>query len=227
MNAAAGTIPPPSQTPKRPWVVAVVGGVASGKSLVRQILGAWGAAEIDADKIAHEVLDDARVAEEIAHTLGRDVVTAEGTVDRSALARLVFGDSLEAQTGRRKLEAIVHPRVRDRIREELARVTQENVPVVVLDVPLLLEVGWRDLADEVLFVAAPDEVRRARATSRGWREAEWRQREKAQWPVERKRAAADVVLDNGGSPVHLRKQLAQWWQEKTGRGPLRQASVPP
>ncbi len=227
MNDAAGTTPPPNQRRKRPWIVAVVGGVASGKSLVRQILAEWGAAAVDADQIAHEVLREPGVADQIVRALGEDVRTQGGTVDRSALARLVFGDSPEALSRRRKLEAIIHPRVRDRIREELARAAQEDVPVVVLDVPLLLEVGWRDLADEVLFVEAPQEVRRARATSRGWSDEEWRRREGAQWPVERKRAASDVVMDNGGSPAHLRKQLAQWWQEKTGGGPLRQASVPP
>ncbi len=226
MNDAAQATSP-TQPRKRPWIVAVVGGIASGKSLVRQILTEWGAAAVDADQIAQEVLDEPGAAEEIARVLGRDIVTPEGTIDRSALARLVFGDSLEAQTRRRQLEAIVHPRVRDRIREELARARQANVPVVVLDVPLLLEVGWRSLADEVLFVDAPEEVRQSRATSRGWSDEEWRQREDAQWPIERKRAIADVVLDNGGSPADLRKQLAQWWQEKTGGGPLRQASVPP
>ncbi|HHK41054.1 MAG TPA: dephospho-CoA kinase [Planctomycetaceae bacterium] len=227
MNDAAGTTPPPTQTRKRPWIVAVVGGVASGKSLVRQILGEWGAAAIDADQIAHEVLREPGVADQIARTVDRAVMGPDGTVDRSALARLVFGDSPEARSRRRKLEAIIHPRVRDRIRQELAGATHANVPVVVLDIPLLLEVGWRDLADEVLFVEAPEEVRRARATLRGWSDEEWRQREKAQWPAERKRASADVVVDNGGSPADLRKQLAQWWQEKTGGGPLRQASVPP
>ncbi len=227
MNDAAGTTPPPSQTLKRPWIVAVVGGVASGKSLVRQILAEWGAVAIDADQIAHEVLDEAGIADQIARAVGRAVMGPDGTVDRSTLARLVFGDSPEARSRRRQLEAIIHPRVRDRIRQELARATQEDAPVVVLDVPLLLEVGWRDLADEVLFVEAPEEVRRRRATLRGWSDAEWRQREGAQWPIERKRAASDVVMDNGGSPADLRKQLAQWWQEKTGGGPLRQASVPP
>lgn len=212
---------------RRPLVVAVIGGVASGKSLATRLLGQWGARTIDADRMARQVLDDPAIARRLRDCFGPAVVDSRGVVDRKRLAELVFGDSPEAVGNRRKLESLVHPRVRQRIAEELERAADSGESLIVLDVPLLLEVGWKDLADELLFIDAADSVRRRRAEARGWSADQWHKREASQWPVDRKKRVADAILDNSGSECDFERRLRKWWEKKTAIPPLRGPSDPP
>ncbi len=212
---------------RRPWVVAVIGGVASGKSLATRFLGQWGARTIDADRMAQQVLDEPAIVGQLRDCFGPTVVDSRGVVDRKRLAELVFGDSPEAVSNRRKLESLVHPRVRQRIAEEFEQAADSGESLVVLDVPLLLEVGWKDLADELLFIDAADSVRRRRAEARGWSADQWQKREASQWPLDRKKRAADVILDNSGSEYDFERRLREWWEKKTAITPLRGPSNPP
>ena len=183
--------PPPATGLGRARVLGVVGGVGSGKSAVaRLVAGAWGADLIDGDAAGHETLARPEVAAEVAAEFG-DVLDASGAVDRRKLGPIAFADAAAMA----RLEAILHPRMRRRFEADIAAAGAAGRPVV-FDAAVLLEAGWRDLCDSVAFVDAPDDVRRSRAVGRGWSEERWRSAEASQWPVARKRAAADVTLDN-------------------------------
>jgi len=162
-----------------PWkhgaipVIGLIGGVGSGKSAVAAILAARGGVVIDADRVGHELLTVPAVRDQIVARFGDKVldrrVSAVGSgsrIDRSALGEIVFADPER----RRELEAIVHPRMRDRFRSEIERLTRlGDAGVIVLDAAILLEAGWDDLCDHVVFVDAPRSVRRRRvAEQRGW-----------------------------------------------------------
>ena len=132
-------------------------------------------------------------------------------ISRAALGRVVFGSDVAAEAARRDLEAIVHPEIRsllERTIRELRR--QANVEAIVLDAAVLLEAGWNDLCDVVVFIDTPQADRIARVQAeRGWSAAELAKREASQWPLPRKRAAADAVLDNSNDVDHAARQLEQ------------------
>jgi dephospho-CoA kinase len=195
--------------------IGLVGGVASGKSLVAQMLVELGAGLLDADRAGHAVLaEDAEVQEAIRQRWGDAVFAADGSVDRSAVAERVFGEEPAARLEREFLEAVVHPRIGRRLEAEKQRFAAEGRPAVVLDAALLFEANWRPLCDLAVMVDAPREVRLQRARLRGWSEAEFDRREAAQWPVETKRLRADVVLQNVGSESELRRSVREFWEKR-------------
>ncbi len=136
---------------------------------------------------------------------------ANPQISRAALGRVVFGSDVAAQTARRDLEAIVHPEIRSLLEREIRELRrQANVEAIVLDAAVLLEAGWNDLCDVVVFIDTPQADRIARVQAgRGWSAAELAKREASQWPLPRKRAAADAVLDNSNDVDHAARQLDQ------------------
>ena len=189
---------PPAPRPDRedaaPWVLGVVGGVASGKSAVaRAVAEAADAVLIDGDAVGHRVLEQADVAAEVRAAFPS--LAGDGAIDRRELGRIVFAHA--AAMGR--LEAILHPRMRDLFAATITAARRDGRPVV-FDAAVLLESGWDDLCDAVAFVEVPEEERRRRAALRGWDEARWRTAEASQWPVDRKRSAADFAVDNAAAP---------------------------
>jgi dephospho-CoA kinase len=197
--------------------VGLTGGIGSGKSSVARRFAELGALVVDADVLAREVVAAgtpglARVAEEF----GEGVVRADGTLDRPALARIVFGD--EAALAR--LNGIVHPLVRERAAELVAAVPPGTV--VVQDVPLLVETGQADRYDLVVVVQAPADVRVARlARDRGMTEDEARSRMAAQATDEQRRAVADVVIVNDADLATLRDRVDEVWRERIAGGSAR------
>ena len=189
--------------PARPLVLGLVGGVASGKSTVAGMFVAHGLRHIDADAHAHAASSDPAVLAEVRSRLGERFVV-DGALDRPAIGQLVFSDPAAKQA----LEEILHPRVRARIRTELDEATAAGVSSL-LDVPLLFEAGLWESCDHVVFVDAPDEVRRARAAGRGWADDELGRRERNQLPLEEKRARAHATIDNGGAIEETRAAVAQ------------------
>jgi dephospho-CoA kinase len=188
-------------------VVGLVGGIASGKSTVAGELEHLGAARIDADAIAHEVLREPEVLAALRERFGERIGEPGGGVDRRALGRIVF----ESPEALRILERIVHPRIRRRIAERLA--SQPPGAVVVLDAALLLESGLDRVCDVIVLVEASPEVRERRAVrDRGWPEGEVPLREGHQRSVAEKRTRADVVLANDGSGADLRREVASLWE---------------
>ncbi len=182
-------------------VVGLVGGVAAGKSTVAALwLEERSGGLVDADAIARRVLGRAAVQRQL-HQRFPDCVGEDGAIDRALLARRVFGDAGE----RKALEAITHPLIRRSILTALERV---QGTYALLDAPLLQETGLHEFCAWVVYVAAPARVRRRRAiTNRGWTEQEWRAREASQWSCQKKRARADLAIDNSGAREQTRREV--------------------
>jgi len=186
-------------------VLGLTGGVASGKSAVARLLSQRGFAVIDADSVGHEVLLEPAVQRKLVERFGPGILAREGLpsergprVDRRALGAIVFADP----EARRALEAIVHPLMRARFARAIEQELSPAGPSarhVVLDAAILLEAGWDDLCDLVVFVDAPRSERMRRAAAdRGWAAETFNSREAAQWPCDQKRRRAGFVIENSG-----------------------------
>lgn len=175
-------------------VVGILGGIGSGKSTIARLFRRHGAEVVDADEIAGEVTARPDVLARIEQRFGAEVLDDAGGIDRDALARRVFGAENEAAL--RDLEGIVHPAVRIRVNRLLAEARERGADVVILDVPLLLEKGYRESCDRLLFVRSSRAARVGRVAARGWSEEELDRREAAQTPLSEKIEAADLILDN-------------------------------
>lgn len=190
--------------------VGLTGGIGSGKSTVAGRLAEHGATLIDADRIAREVVEPGTdgLAEVVA-TFGEAVLAADGSLDRAALAAVVFADEAE----RAKLNAIVHPRIGARTAELIAAADPEAV--VVHDVPLLVENGYAPVYHLVIVVDTPVEQRVQRLVrDRGMSEADVRARIAAQADEQSRRAAADVWLDNSGTPDQVLAEVDALWADR-------------
>lgn len=188
-------------------VLGLTGGIASGKSAVAELLARQGGAVIDADALAREVVEPGTPAlEAIVRRFGPGVLAASGRLDRAELGRRVFRDA----AARADLNAIVHPAVHQAMIHELAKLAERVPPprFAVLAVPLLYEAGMEGMADRVWVVSVPPEVQRERLIKRdGWTPTEADERIDSQWPLERKAALADRVIDNRGSLSELEAQV--------------------
>lgn len=196
--------------------VGIVGGIASGKSLVADQFRALGALVIDADRLGHEVLELTEVREAIRLRWGEAVIGLDGNVDRAVVARHVFhGSSQETELA--FLEQLTHPRIGSRLRMRIADARSEGrVPAIVVDAPLLFRAHLDELCDEIVFVDAPLAVREARAVGRGWSVEELHRREAAQDPLDRQRQRATWILPNAGNQESCRQEVARFWREKIG-----------
>jgi dephospho-CoA kinase len=194
--------------------IGLTGGVAGGKSSVANLLTERGFAVIDADSVGHHVLNLPAVRQQLVDQFGPGVLAQSGLssdvgarVDRKALAAIVFADP----EARHALEAIVHPLMRAQFIEACESQLGSRKPAVgplVLDAAILIEAGWDDLCDLIVFVDAPRSQRlRRSAESRGWTEDDFAARERAQWPCERKRLRAGFVFQNNGTLDSLRPQV--------------------
>lgn len=183
----------PSQSDRPGLVVALTGGIGSGKTTVSNRLAELGAAVIDTDLIAHELTAPGGAAlEAIADEFGSGVFTPDGRLERTALRRVVF----ESPSARRRLEAILHPRILARMRERLSRV---EGPYAVLVVPLLFEAEQTGVADRILVVDVPEAIQIARVKARsGLAEGEIRRILDSQATRSVRLAGADDLIDNSG-----------------------------
>ncbi|AHH95988.1 dephospho-CoA kinase [Kutzneria albida] len=187
--------------------VGLTGGIGAGKSTVAARLAELGAVVVDSDKIAREVVEPGTSGlAEVVEAFGEQVLTPEGALDRPALAARVFGDD----QARARLNAIIHPRVRDRAVQLSAAAPADGI--VVQDIPLLVENGMAPAFHLVIVVDAEVEQRVHRlTTARGMAEADARARIAAQATPEQRRAAADVWLDNSGTPEQVLAAVDELW----------------
>jgi dephospho-CoA kinase len=196
-------------------IIGLTGGIGSGKSTVAALLAECGARVIDADKIGHEVYRPGTVGwERVVAAFGRDVVAPDGTIDRRVLGRRVFSDPGALQT----LNRIVHPLIgaEIRVRLEAALEIDEDTPVVI-EAALLLDAGWRSLADTVIVVVAPRPAIMARLErDRGLAPEDIEARMAAQVDDAERRRHADIVIENGGSIEELRAAVRGIWSRITG-----------
>jgi dephospho-CoA kinase len=188
--------------------VGLTGGIGAGKSEVSRRLAAHGAVVIDADVVAREVVEPGTPGlAEIVQTFGGGVLRPGGSLDRDRLGEIVFAEP----ESRARLNAIVHPRVGERMRE--LEQSAGDAAIVVHDIPLLAE---NDLAagfDEVVVVDAPPRVQEERLTQRGLNAEQARARMAAQASREQRLAVASIVVDNAGTLADLDKRVAELWGE--------------
>lgn len=193
-------------------VIGVLGGVASGKSTVARQLAGLGAGLLDADRAGHEVLRLPQIEAAAGRRWGREVFGPDGHVDRRKLARIVFAASPDGPRQREYLEQLTHPEIGRLLEQQAEALANSGTTAVVLDAPLLLESGWDKLCSRLVFVDAPRAVRLLRAKTRGWSEEDFAAREGAQESLNNKRARADLVVDNSGSPEQILAQLERFWR---------------
>jgi dephospho-CoA kinase len=197
-------------------IVGLSGGIGSGKSTVSRQLAALGATVIDADAFVHELqAPGSPLLAEIATAFGTGVIDAAGRLDRAALGAIVFRDA----AARARLGAITHPPVAAEIARRVARARSEQAPVVVLDIPLLFEgrqagTGTAALLqfDATVVVWAPEQAQIQRQIGRdGCSHQEALRRIRAQLPLHEKKALADFVIDNSGTPEETERQVRALW----------------
>ena len=206
-------------------ILGIVGGIACGKSVVSAALKELGAAVLDADGAAHQVLQHPEVRQILVTRWGPEILDKEGEVSRKAVASHVFSNARESSAGnradreRRFLEQIIHPRVRQQFQQEIDLLDKQGVEVAVIDAPLLLEAGWATICDTILFVDCPRETRLERALKRGWSKEQFLEREAAQWPIEKKQQTATLRLDNSGQSMKpLVESVRQLWNRNWASG---------
>lgn len=199
-------------------LVGLTGGIGSGKSTVAAMLRDRGAVVVDADVVAHQVMEPGGEAyRAVVDRFGAEVVAPDGAIDRPRLAAVVFADPAALAD----LNAIVHPAVRD-VMAERAQAEASTEHVVVLEIPLLVESGAaRPGMAGVMVVDCPVDIAVGRVMEqRGMEEAAVRARIAAQATREERLAAADVVIDNSGAPEDLAAEVDRAWRWIEGLEPV-------
>jgi len=194
--------------------IGITGGIACGKTEVGRILRELGAEVRDADLMAHEVIRQGSEAYgELVARFGYGVLDKNGEVDRRELGEIVFSDA----GARKDLEAIIHPRVIDILREWVCAARKDGRKIVGI-VPLLFEVDLTDLWDAVICVAADDDRVLERLRRRGLTEKEALARIAAQMPLQEKRSRADYVIENNDTIKHLASTTTAMWKNLLKKG---------
>lgn len=193
-------------------VVGLIGAIGAGKSTAARCFAARGGVVVDADVLGHEALRQPDVVSKVVERWGERVRKPDGSLDRRALGRIVFADSAE----RIALEELVFPYIGKRCREEIVRgLADPRTHFVVLDAAVMLEAGWNNETDWIVYVDAPRPVRLARLAHRsGWTDRDLAQRESAQLPETVKKARAHATIVNNSDAESLQEQvdgvLKQW-----------------
>jgi dephospho-CoA kinase len=184
----------------------LTGGIATGKSTVAAMFREQGAEVLDADLVAREVVEPGQPALEAIALRFPGVVGPDGRLDRAALGMRIFADPAE----RAALDAIVHPRIQERILAATGALAARGVPLAIYDAPLLIENGLHQAMRGVVLVVAPEATQLARLRARNQLdEAQARARLASQLPLEAKRRHATWIIDNGGAVEATRTQVGQ------------------
>lgn len=191
--------------------VGLTGGIACGKSLVRRRLQEQGIPTLDADAVVHRLLGaGSEVSEEVRRSFGEGVVAGDGSIDRKALAAIVFADPEE----RKKLNAIVHPRVWSEIGCFFQEAEKAGAPLAVVDAALMVETGSFETYDRVIVVHCRPEQQIERLVARdGLDRSEAEQRIAAQMPIEEKLGYGDFLVDTSGSLAETEERIEELIEE--------------
>ena len=188
-------------------LVALTGGIGSGKSLAAQFFADLGAVVVDSDQLARQVIERGSAGfDEVVTRFGDEILTV-GDIDRKKLGEIIFADS----TARGDLEAITHPRIREALAGIVATVPKDRI--VINQIPLLVETGGKARFDLVIAITSPDEVRYQRLLERGMKHQEIKSRIGAQVSDAARIAIADYIIINDGDPGNLLRQVEQLWEE--------------
>jgi dephospho-CoA kinase len=192
--------------------IGLTGGIGSGKSTVAKMLADLGAPSFDADKVGHGIyLPGAPAYDDVIAAFGTGIVAPDGTIDRKKLGPIVFADPAQLK----RLEAIVHPRMFQKMGEMVAEMRSKGVTApIVIEAAILIEAHWQPLFDEIWLVVAPREKVVARVEAeRGLKPEQTEARIKAQLSDEERRKEASVEIDNSGTIEQLRVKVEALWRE--------------
>jgi len=199
---------------KKP-IIGILGGIASGKSAVAAQFAMLGCKVIDADDIVHKLLRDDTVKDRIVASFGREILNSAGQIDHKKLADAVFANAERLSS----LNKIVHPPVLRRTEELIERYShQDQVKAIVLDMPLLAEVGWAGRCDRLVFVQCNDQLRASRAKKKGFDANQLKIREKFQISLDKKVTLADNMVVNNSGFSALVRQVADIFSDITDIG---------
>jgi dephospho-CoA kinase len=177
-------------------LLGLTGGIGMGKSITAQSLRGRGAQIVDTDELARQLVEPGQPAlSEIRAAFGENIVAPDGRLRRDELARIVFSDA----ASRKKLETILHPRIRERWLAQIEIWRRENCALAVVVIPLLFETQAEPCFDKIICVACSAATQRKRLLARGWTPEQIQQRLAAQWPIEQKIARSDFVVWTEGS----------------------------
>lgn len=188
-------------------IIGILGGISSGKSTVAKQFAALGCAVIDADKIAKDMLCADDVKREIRNAFGNAVFDSADNIDKAKLADAAFNNPAAVGT----INNIIHPRVMRKTELLIEKYQSDSsVKAVVLDIPLLMEVGWENRCDKLVFVACDEKIRFKRAAQRGnLDENLLKKREKFQISLDKKQKIAHYTLCNNEDLSELNKQISE------------------
>ncbi|MFA5374317.1 MAG: dephospho-CoA kinase [Dehalococcoidia bacterium] len=191
------------------FVIGLTGGILSGKSTIAQMLAEKGAAIIDADKLAHEAYKPkTRLNQELVDEFGPSIRKADKSIDRKKLSQIVFDDPKALA----RLNAIVHPRMREMTQAKIEQLRKKGTAIVVLEGALLIEAKWTDLVDEVWVALAPPEIAVKRLKERGGlSEDEARARIQTQLSTVERAKYADVIINTDCKLPEVRAQIDKLW----------------
>jgi len=191
-------------------VLGLTGGIGSGKTIVGKMFAQLGAEIIDADQLARDVVEPGQPAlGEIVERFGPDVLQVDGRLDRARLGGIVFADA----AARAALNAITHPRIRERMAAAVSA-RKDRSGVLILVIPLLYESARTALVEAVIVVWVDPQTQLRRLLERGGlTDEQARQRIAAQMPLDQKRALADHVIDNRGTPEETRRQVEMIYRD--------------
>ena len=194
------------------FTIGLTGGIGSGKSTVAQWFKKHGVPVLDADKTVHSLLQsDSSTILKLVDEFGPEILRKNGEINRSKLGIRIFSD----EDARKRLEAIVHPRVVKCMKDEQAALLETGTKFCVWDVPLLLEAGFEKFVDEVWVVWVPRDLQILRVLARDKLSlAEVEARIAAQGSLDEKRLQADVVIDNSGNELETERQLEDLWEKR-------------
>ena len=191
---------------KRKPIIGILGGIGSGKTSVANEFAKLGCAIIDADKIAHQLLDEPSVKKNVVESFGDSILDAFGKIDHKKLAGIVFADADKLSV----LNHMIHPTVIDRCQGLVTQFnSRENIKAIVLDIPLLIEVGLEKQCDRLIFVDCQRQLRVKRAKKTGiFDENQLKIRENFQISLDTKAAIADNTINNNSGLSELAGQVA-------------------
>jgi dephospho-CoA kinase len=197
-------------------VIGLTGGIGSGKSTVARVLEELGAVTIDADKVGHEAYQPGtKTWQDLVATFGKEIISADGSIDRKKLGAIVFGNPEQLA----RLNRIVHPRMFDMMQERIEQYRMQGAKVVVVDAAILFEANWTPLVEEVWVVVASEPVVVARAKARtGLPEEQIRARIRSQMSNEERIKKADAVIQNDGGLEELQTGVKELWGRRIPSG---------